>query len=81
MNTSLSLRRTVIGLLALALIFSLGVPFALAQDGGEARTVTDALRREVTIEAPPQRVVGLSASIIDMLFALGITPPAVTEGM
>lgn len=81
MNAPLSLRRSLMVLLALALVFALSVPAAFAQDGGEARTLTDALRREVTLEAAPQRVVGLSASIIDMLFALGITPPAVTEGM
>lgn len=80
MKTSFSLRHGLIGLLALALVLTLGVPAALAQDDGP-RTLTDALRREVTLEAPPQRVVGLSASIIDMLFALGVTPVGVTEGI
>ena len=80
MNRSFSPRRSLIVLLAFALVLALGAPVAFAQDG-EARTFTDALGREVTIEAPPQRVVGLSASITDVLFALGVTPAGVTEGI
>ncbi len=80
MKQLISLRRGLIGLLALALALALGAPLAFAQDA-EARVFTDALGREVTLEAPPQRVVGLSASIIDVLFALGVTPAGVTEGI
>lgn len=80
MKQLIPLRRGLIGLLALALVLALGAPLAFAQDA-EARTFTDALGREVTLEAPPQRVVGLSASIIDVLFALGVTPAGVTEGI
>ncbi len=65
MKQLIPLRRGLIGLLALALVLALGAPLAFAQDA-EARTFTDALGREVTLEAPPQRVVGLSASIIDV---------------
>jgi len=65
----------------LALALALGAaPAVLAQDDG-ARTVTDAMGREVTLEAAPERIVGMSASITEMLFAIGITPVGATEGI
>ena len=74
-------RRVLVGLLALSFVLALGVPFAAAQDSGGARTVTDFMGRQVTIEQPPQRVVGMSASLNEMLFAVGLTPVGVTSGM
>jgi iron complex transport system substrate-binding protein len=75
------LRRTVIGLVALSFVLGLGAPWAAAQEGEGPRTVNDFMGRPITIEAPPQRVVGMSASINEMLFALGVTPVGVTDGM
>lgn len=80
MKQLILLRHGLIGLLALALVLALGAPLAFAQ-GGEARTFIDALGRKVVLEAAPQHVVGLSASIIEVLFALGVTPAGVTEGI
>ncbi|MBN2303363.1 MAG: hypothetical protein JXQ72_02725, partial [Anaerolineae bacterium] len=54
------LRRGLMGLLVLVLILGLGVPLAAAQDGGESRTITDMAGRSVTLDAPPQKVLGLS---------------------
>ncbi|MBN1678777.1 MAG: ABC transporter substrate-binding protein [Anaerolineae bacterium] len=72
--------RGIAGLVTLALILVVGVPLAGAQDGG-ARTVVDALGRNVTLDVPPQRVVGLSSSVTEMLYAIGVTPVGATEGM
>ena len=80
MNRTVFVRRTLSAVLVLAFVLALGVPFAAAQDG-EGRVVTDFLGREVTITAPPERVVGLSASITEMLYAAGVTPVGVTEGI
>ncbi len=74
-------RRVLVGLLALSFVLALGAPFAAAQDNSGARTITDFMGRQVTIEQPPQRVVGMSASINEMLFAAGLTPIGVTAGM
>ncbi|MBN1964356.1 MAG: ABC transporter substrate-binding protein, partial [Anaerolineae bacterium] len=74
-------RRVLIALLVLASLAGFGVPWAAAQDGGEPRTIVDALGREVTLSAPPQRIVGGSASITEMLYAIGITPAGATEGI
>ena len=63
-------RRALSAVLVLAFVLALGVPFAAAQDG-EGRVVTDFLGREVTIAAPPERVVGLSVDYRDVS-----TPPA-----
>ncbi len=68
----------VIALLVLTLV---GAPWASAQEDTGPRTVTDFMGQPVTIEAPPQRVVGMSASISEMLFAIGVTPVGVTDGM
>jgi iron complex transport system substrate-binding protein len=73
--------RAVMVLLALTLVIALGVPWASAQEGTGPRTVTDFMGQPVTIDAPPQRVVGMSASINEMLFAIGVTPVGVTDGM
>jgi iron complex transport system substrate-binding protein len=80
MNRFSWLRHGLIGVLALTFIIGLGAPWAAAQDDG-ARTVTDALGREVTIDAPPERVVGLSASITEMLYAINVAPVGATEGI
>jgi iron complex transport system substrate-binding protein len=80
MNRTVFVRRALSAVLVLAFVLALGVPFAAAQDG-EGRVVTDFLGREVTIAAPPERVVGLSASITEMLYAAGVTPVGVTEGI
>lgn len=74
-------RRTLIALGVLLMIFALSATFADAQDGDGPRTVTDAVGRTVTLEGPPQRIVGMSASISEMLFAIGVTPVGVTDGM
>lgn len=76
-----AMRRAVIVLLALAMVMALGIPFASARQGGEARTIVDFVGRQVTLEAPPQRIVGMSASISEMLFAIGVKPVGVTAGM
>ncbi|MBN1565785.1 MAG: ABC transporter substrate-binding protein [Anaerolineae bacterium] len=76
--------RGVLIILALSLILVLLAPAAYAQDAGNdtaPRTVLDFMGRPVTIDAPPQRVVGMSASIIEMLFAIGVTPVGVTDGI
>jgi iron complex transport system substrate-binding protein len=68
----------LIVLLALTLV---GVPWVSAQEDTGPRTVMDFMGQPVTINAPPQRVVGMSASINEMLFAIGVTPVGVTAGM
>lgn len=65
--------------LLLTLSFVLTVGAAAAQETTEPRTVTDAMGRDVTIDAPPERVVGLSASITEMLYAVGVTPVGATQ--
>lgn len=79
MKPSVLFRRTPIVLLALAFVMSLTAPLVSAQDG--PRTITDFMGRQVTLDAPPQRVVGMSASISEMLFAIGVEPVGVTTGM
>ncbi len=74
-------RRVLVVLLALSFVLALGAPLAWAQDGDEARTIVDFVGRRITLDAPPQRVVGMSASISEMLFAIGVTPVGVTAGM
>jgi len=37
-------------------------------------TITDSLGRSVTIPARPQRIVAMSPSVVETLFALGVTP-------
>jgi iron complex transport system substrate-binding protein len=81
MNPTTPVRRLIAALLALALLAGLGAPLASAQEGAEPRTIVDFVRRQVTLETPPQRVVGMSASISEMLFAMGVTPVGVTAGM
>ncbi|MBP8973189.1 MAG: ABC transporter substrate-binding protein [Anaerolineae bacterium] len=81
MLSATSVRRVMAALLALALIAVLGVPLASAQEGGEPRTIVDFVGRQVTLETPPQRIVGMSASISEMLFAIGVKPVGVTAGM
>jgi iron complex transport system substrate-binding protein len=73
--------RVVMILLVLTLGIGLGTPWVSAQEDMGPRTVMDFMGRPVTIEAPPQRVVGMSASINEMLFAIGVTPVGVTAGM
>ena len=74
--------RAMLIVLVLTLVIGPGTPWASAQDGGDGpRTVMDFMGQPVTIEAPPQRVVGMSASISEMLFAIGVTPVGVTDGM
>lgn len=75
------MRHTVVVTIALVLVLSIGLPIAAAQDGGEARTLRDFIGREITLDAPPQRIVGMSASISEMLYAIGATPVGVTAGM
>lgn len=77
----LSVLRAVVVVLMLTVVAGIGTPWASAQDGDGPRTVMDFMGRPVTIEAPPQRVVGMSASISEMLFAIGVTPVGVTAGM
>jgi iron complex transport system substrate-binding protein len=55
----------------------LAVGAAAAQES--PRTITDMMGRQVTIDAPPERVVGLSASITEMLYAVGVTPVGATQ--
>ncbi|WP_119068434.1 ABC transporter substrate-binding protein [Aggregatilinea lenta] len=74
------LLRFAVGVLALALVLGVSAPAALAQGDGP-RTVTDIMGRQVTIESAPQRVVGMSASITEVLYAIGITPVGATEGI
>jgi iron complex transport system substrate-binding protein len=81
MHRSPLMRRVSLALLALTLILALGAPLVSAQEGGEPRTVVDFMGRPVVIDAPPQRVVGMSASVSEMLFAIGVTPVGVTAGM
>lgn len=79
MNISPVFRR--FGAVLLALVLVLGLGTAAAQDDAAPRTVVDALGREVTIDAPPQRIVGMSASITEMLYAVGVSPVGATEGI
>jgi len=72
-------RQFLLVLLTVIFLLGLGAPWAAAQ--GEARTITDVLGREVTLESPPQRVVGMSASITEILYAIGVTPVGATEGI
>lgn len=74
-------RRAALALLVLVSLVALSGPLASAQQGGEPRTIVDFVGRQVTLEAPPQRVVGMSASINEMLFAIGVKPVGVTAGM
>ncbi|NDJ76086.1 MAG: ABC transporter substrate-binding protein [Chloroflexi bacterium] len=67
----------LIAVLVLTLV--LGVAATGAQD--DSRTVVDALGREVTLDGAPERVVGMSASITEMLFAIGVEPVGATEGI
>lgn len=79
MLQSNGIRLIIVGTLLLTFVAGLGS--VQAQDGVEPRTITDAVGRQVTLEAPPERVVGMSASISEMLFAIGVTPVGVTDGM
>ncbi|MBI5959286.1 MAG: ABC transporter substrate-binding protein [Chloroflexi bacterium] len=74
-------RRWLPVLMIAAVLMTLSAPLVSAQDGTEPRTITDAMGRQVTLDAAPQRVVGMSASINEMLFAIGVTPAGVTDGM
>lgn len=74
-------RRLLVVLLALSLVAGLSIPAVSAQDSGGSRTITDFMGRQVTLDAAPQKVVGMSASISEMLFAIGVTPVGVTAGM
>ena len=74
------------GGLMIVLVLALLAPAALAptvyaQDSDGPRTVFDFTGRPVTIDAPPLRIVGMSASITEMLFAIGVLPVGVTDGM
>jgi len=71
--------RLWVGLVVLAAL-ALSAPLTLAQGEGP-RTVTGFMGRSVTLEQAPARVVGMSASINEMLFAIGVTPVGATEGM
>ena len=51
-----------------------------AEATGEPRTITDAMGREVTFPAAPQRVVVLSEIDLDSLLALGIVPVGAPNG-
>lgn len=75
------LRRSLIALMALVLVLGVGLPLVSAQDDAEPRTVRDFMGNEFTVDAPPQRIVGMSASINEMLLAIGVTPAGVTAGM
>lgn len=75
------MRRILIAGVALVLVLSVGLPFVAAQDGDGPRTLRDFVGRELTLDAPPQRIVGMSASINEMLLAIGVTPVGVTAGM
>lgn len=70
-------RLTLTALLVFSFVLAVGA--AAAQDTTEPRTITDAMGRQVTLEAPPERVVGLSASITEMLYAIGVTPIGATQ--
>lgn len=75
-------RRLLIGLVALSLVLGVSGPLVVrAQDGGEPREITDALGRTVTLDAPPTAIAPLSASIAELMFALGVEPVGVTEGI
>lgn len=76
-----SLRPIVALLLALCLVMAAGTSWVSAQDTPGPRTVLDFQGNPVTIEHPPQRVVGMSASITEMLYAIGVTPVGATAGM
>jgi len=74
-------RRLLVVLLALTFVAGLSIPVVSAQDSSGSRTITDFMGRQVTLDTPPQKVVGMSASISEMLFAIGVTPAGVTAGM
>lgn len=74
------LLRFAVGVLALALALGVAAPAARAQGDGP-RTITDVMGRAVTLDSAPQRVVGMSASITEVLYAIGITPVGATEGI
>lgn len=59
-------------LMSLLLLFAFTLP-ALAQDSDFPRTLTDALGTEVTLDAPPQRIVSLSLGADEVLLPL-VTP-------
>ncbi len=51
-----------------------------AEPAAESRTITDAMGREVTFPADPQRIVVLSEIDLDTLVALGIIPVGAPNG-
>src|SRR5690606_29442902 len=59
-----AMKRTLYLLIALVL---LAVVPARAQEGDWPRTLTDGLGTDVTIEAPPQRIVSLSLAVDETL--------------
>jgi len=76
-------RRIVIGAVVTAFVVGLvgfSAPIASAQESGP-RTITDFMGNQITIEKPPQHVVGMTASVNEMLFAIGVTPAGVTDAM
>lgn len=76
-------RRIVIGAVVTAFVVGLigfSAPIASAQEGGP-HTITDFMGHQITIEKPPQHVVGMTASVNEMLFAIGVTPAGVTDAM
>ncbi len=74
-------RRWLVILLALTFVAGLSAPLASAQDNGGPRTITDFMGRQVTLDSAPQKVIGMSGSINEMLFAIGVTPVGVTVAM
>jgi iron complex transport system substrate-binding protein len=76
-------RRVLMIGLVFTIVLVLVAPAAItfAQEDNGPRTILDFTGRPVTIEAPPQRVVGMSASITEMLYAIGVTPVGATEGI
>lgn len=75
------LGRALVLILVLAFAAGLSVPLASAQGTPTPRTITDFMGNKVTLNAPPQKVVGMSGSINEMLLAIGVTPAGVTAGM
>lgn len=64
--------RIVLFMLIVVLAATLALPgAALAQEGGFPVTVTDAVGREVTVSAPPQRIVSLAPAHTEVLWAIG----------